>query len=145
MAKLHYFYPLIAVSMALSGCALSEADNVPAPISAKAAKQLDKELSGKVAGESVSCIPSTHTIDSIRISDDMLLYRVSGRLVYQNKLRSPCTGLASDRDIMVIETHGGQYCRGDFIRLVDRNSGFSGSVCSLGDFTPYRKAKDGAG
>jgi hypothetical protein len=77
----------------------------------------------------------------IRISDDILLYRVSGNLVYKNNLRSSCPGLARDNDIVVSEQFGSQKCRGDLLKLVDRTSGIPGPVCSLGEFVPYRKDK----
>ena len=73
------------------------------------------------------------------LSDDMLLYKVSGRLVYQNRLKSSCPGLASDNDIIVTEQFGSQQCRGDIIKLVDRLGGIPGPFCVLGDFVPYRK------
>jgi hypothetical protein len=125
--------------LACGACAPAQTASGPAPISAKMAKALEKELKGKVAGQPVNCISGSSHYNPIRISDDMLLYRVSGRLVYQNKLKWACNGLADDDDIMVTETFGGQYCRGDIIRLVDRTGGFPGSHCVLGDFTPYRK------
>jgi hypothetical protein len=132
-------FGLIA-SMALAGCTYGDADTAPAPIRDKEAKILAKELKGKVAGEPRKCINS-RGVDAIRISDDTLLYRESGRLVYQNKLRGPCPGLTRGDDIMVTESFSGQLCSGDLIRLVDRTSGIQGPVCSLGDFVPYRKAK----
>jgi hypothetical protein len=130
---------LLSLLFATAACAPVDTANTPAPIGEKQAKMLAKELKGKVAGAPVNCISSTHHYDPIRISDDMLLYRVSGRLVYQNKLRGICNGLTRDDDIIVTETFGSQYCRGDIIRLVDRMSGFPGGFCSLGEFTPYRK------
>ncbi len=132
-------FGLIA-SMALAGCAYGDADTAPAPIRDKEAKILAKELKGKVAVEPRKCINS-RGVDAIRISDDTLLYRESGRLVYQNKLRGPCPGLTRGDDIMVTESFSGQLCSGDLIRLVDRTSGIQGPVCSLGDFVPYHKAK----
>ncbi|MBP6380854.1 MAG: hypothetical protein KA312_10635 [Sphingorhabdus sp.] len=130
----------LTASIALAGCAYGDADTAPAPIRDKEAKILAKELRGKVAGEPRNCINS-RGVDAIRISDDTLLYRESGRLVYQNKLRGPCPGLTRGDDIMVTESFSGQLCSGDLIRLVDRTSGIQGPVCSLGDFVPYRKAK----
>ena len=130
----------LTASIALAGCAYGDADTAPAPIRDKEAKILAKELKGKVAGEPRNCINS-RGVDAIRISDDMLLYRESGRLVYQNKLRGPCPGLTRGDDIMVTESFSGQLCRGDLIRLVDRTSGIQGPVCSLGEFVPYRKVK----
>jgi hypothetical protein len=124
----------------LASCAPVESAAGPAPLDAKQAMLLDKELSGKVAGEPLNCLSNSQTVNVIRVSDDILLYRQSGRLVYQNKLRYTCHGLSRDDDIIVTETFGGSLCKGDLIRLVDRSSGIQGPVCSLGEFIPYRKA-----
>lgn len=140
MLRLGLGFGLIA-SMALAGCAYGDADTTPAPIRDKEAKILEKELKGKVAGEPRNCIYNSRNVNAIRISDDTLLYRESGRTVYMNKLRSSCPGLTRGDDIMVVETYSGQLCSGDIIRLVDRTSGIQGPVCSLGEFVPYKKAK----
>jgi hypothetical protein len=132
----------LAGTVLLSGCSYGDAENSPAPIRDREAKILAKELKGKVAGEPQNCISTLGRENMIRISDDMLLYRQSGRLVYQNKLRSPCPGLARDSDVLVTESFGGQLCRGDIVRLVDRTSGMPGPVCSLGEFVPYRTKAD---
>ncbi len=129
---------LIALAM-LAGCAASEAQNAPTPLTDKQAKLLAKEIDGRTPGEPVSCISNIGQRNIIRVSDDMLLYRVSGRLVYQNKLRAPCPGLARDDDVIISEQFGSQQCRGDLLRLVDRVGGIPGPVCVLGDFVPYRK------
>ncbi len=129
----------IAVPLCLAACAPTDMANMPAPIGEKQAKLLEKELKGKIPGPPVSCLSSLNRYDTIRISDDMLLYRANGRLVYQNMLRGKCNGLANDDDIIVTETFGGQHCKGDILRLVDRSSGIPGGFCSLGDFVPYRK------
>lgn len=99
---------------------------------------LDRNLSGKVAGEPVSCITSIGTDQTIRVSDNILLYRVSGRLVFKNELRGGCPGLSRDNDVIVTEVRGSGPCRGDIIHLVDRTTGIRGPSCVLGDFTPYR-------
>lgn len=121
--------------------ACGDVDSTPVPLTEKQSALLTKELNGKVAGKPVNCINDYDTSNLIRISDNMLLYRVSGRLVYQNNLRYSCPGIARDTDIIVSEQFGGQKCRGDVIRLVDRNNGMTGPVCSLGEFTPYRADK----
>jgi hypothetical protein len=129
----------LASLAALAGCTASSAESTPAPLTDKQAKLLEKQIGGKVAGEPVRCISNFGQQNIIRVSDDMLLYRASGRLVYQNRLQSSCPGLASDRDIIVTEQYGGQQCRGDLVRLVDRVGGIPGPVCILGNFVPYRK------
>ena len=114
-------------------------DSTPKPLTEKQSIVLAKELDGKTAGEPLRCISDFNGTNLIRVSDDMLLYRVSSRLVYQNKLRGTCSGLSRDSDIIVSEQFGGQKCKGDILRLVDRTSGIQGGFCSLGDFVPYRK------
>ena len=127
---------------ALTSC--GDVDSTPKPLTEKQSELLTKELAGKVAGTPINCISGFNSTNVVRVSDDILLYRVSGNLVYKNTLRSSCPGLARDSDIMVTEQFGGQKCRGDLIKLVDRTSGIPGPVCSLGQFTPYRKDKSGS-
>lgn len=136
-----HLLPLLSATILLGACNYSDAETAPAPIRDKEAKVLEKELKGKVAGEPRNCISNSRNVNAIRISDDTLLYRESGRTVYVNKLRSSCPGLTRGDDILVVETYSGQLCSGDIIRLVDRNSGIQGPVCSLGQFTPYKKVK----
>jgi len=121
--------------------ACGQVDSTPKPLTEKQSTMLMKELNGKVAGEPVNCISDFNATNTIRVSDNILLYRLSGRFVYQNNLRSACSGLARDNDIIVSEQFGGQKCKGDIIRLVDRTSGMTGGVCSLGEFVPYRSEK----
>lgn len=130
----------LPLGLCMAGCAASEAETAPLPLTEKQAELLSKELDGKVAGEAVRCIGNSPQANVIRVSDDLLLYRVSGRLVYQNRLRSPCPGLARDDDVMVSRQWGSQQCRGDIFQLVDRVGGIPGPTCVLGDFVPYRKA-----
>jgi hypothetical protein len=130
---------MFAAGASLASCAQMDAESTPKPLTEKQSKLLDKELKDKVPGEAVSCISDFNADNIIRVSDDLLLFRQSGRVVYQNRLRSPCPGLARDNDILVFEQFASQKCRGDLIRLVDRTSGIQGPTCSLGEFVPYRK------
>ncbi len=128
-------------ALMLAGCGPMNTAAGPVPLNEKQTLALDKELKGKVAGKPLNCLSTSDTSNVIRISDDMLLYRQSGRLVYQNKLRYACPGLERGDDILVTEVFGGSLCKGDLIRLVDRTSGIQGPVCSLGEFVPYRTVK----
>lgn len=130
---------LIVPLLTLAACA--QMDSAPTPLTDKQAEQLDKQLAGKTAGAPQRCISDFNANNMIRVSDDILLYRVSGNLVYKNNLRYTCPGLARDSDIVVTEQFGSQKCRGDLVRLVDRTSGIPGPVCSLGEFIPYKKMK----
>ena len=124
----------------LAACA--PVDSTPQPLTDKQSMVLSKQLAGKVAGEPQNCINDFNNTNLVRVSDDILLYRVSSRLVYENRLWYSCPGLARDNDIIVTEQFGSQRCKGDIFRLVDRTSGIQGPTCSLGEFVPYRTDKN---
>lgn len=127
--------------LAVLAASCAPVDSTPKPLTEKQGIALAKQLDGKVAGTPQRCISGFSATNLIRVSDDILLYRVSGNLVYENRLRYSCSGLARDNDIIVSEQFGSQKCSGDLIRLVDRTSGIQGPTCSLGEFVPYRKDK----
>lgn len=130
----------------IAGCAPSGAAEAgAAALSPRQVERLDKQLAGKVAGEPIRCLPNYRTSETIRISDDILLYRSGGNLVYRNTLKNSCPGLARDSDIMVVRQFGSSTCEGDFFHLVDRTSGIRGPTCVFGEFVPYRKPAGDAG
>jgi hypothetical protein len=140
-----FMRPIIFAAFALPmttivGCA--PVDSTPQPLTDKQSEQRAKLLAGKLAGKPMNCISDYGSTNMIRISDDIVHYRVSGNLVYENRLRSNCPGLADNDDIIVSEQYGSQKCSGDLLRLVDRTSGIQGPVCILGEFVPYRKDKN---
>lgn len=129
----------------LAACApAGSAEPGAAVLTPKQAEVLNKQLGDKVAGEPVTCLNSgARTYQTIKVSDDILLYRASGRLVYRNNLQGSCPGLARDNDFMVVRSYGTGTCRGDFFHLVDRSSGIRGPTCVFGEFVPYRKPEGG--
>jgi hypothetical protein len=95
------------------------------------------ELAGLAAGAPQHCV-TISSQQSFRVSDDnrhVLLYG-GGRTIYANQL-GQCR-FASD-DILVTEPVGSQYCRGDIVRSLDRQSRIPGPACILGDFVPYTR------
>lgn len=118
----------------LTGCAGSYA---PRPLTEKQTVALDKALAGKVAGEKRSCINREPQTSLTVISNNVLLYRVSGKLVYKNELIGSCNGLTYG-DTMIVRSFGSQLCRGDFTTTANLQSGIQTGACALGDFTPYR-------
>ncbi len=134
-----------ALTLTLAGCAgggwYGGVDGGPTQLSEKQAAVMEKQLAGKVAGPAVSCVSSTNLNNPIKVSDSIILYRVSKNLVYRNDLVGGCPGLARDDDIMVTRSFGSsQQCNGDIIHMVDRTSGMPGGACSYGKFVPYRTA-----
>ncbi len=143
MTRLFTSLSFATAALALGSCAGMATTAEPDELTADQLAELDRNLGGKEAGEPVRCLPAGgQGLQTIRVSDDILLYRQSGRLVYRNDLRGGCPGLSRDSDIMVFRNIGGSTCRGDIFTLVDRNSGIRGGACVLGDFTPYRTPRN---
>lgn len=133
---------LAAPALLLSACTNPQGPQAEAaPLNPKQLKLVERELGGKVQGEAIKCLPNHLRHDTVRVSDNMLLYRASRNLVYRNDLRDSCPGLARDRDIIVVRQFGSSTCSGDFFHLVDRTSGMRGPTCIFGEFTPFRKEK----
>ena len=111
----------------------------PPRLTEKQAARLEAALEGKVAGEPLSCVSRYPAASLTAISESVLLYRVSGRLVYRNDLIGSCAGL-SRGDTLIIKPTGlsSQYCRGDLVRSADLTTGSVTGGCALGSFTPYR-------
>ncbi len=136
---------MLAAPLVASCAPAGTAEAGAAALTPKQAERLDKQLAGKVPGEPIRCLPNYQSNQTIRISDDILLYRANGKLVYRNNLRGACPGLARDSDIMVVRQFGSSTCSGDFFHLVDRTSGIRGPTCVFGEFVPYRKPAGDAG
>ena len=65
----------------------------PQPLTDKQTADLDKALAGKVAGEKMSCINREPQTNLTVISNNVVLYKVSRKLVYKNELIGSCNGL----------------------------------------------------
>ena len=118
----------------LAGCTGSYE---PKPLTDKQVATLDKALAGKVVGEKVSCINRESQTSLTVVSNSVLLYRVSRKLVYRNDLIGSCNGLTYG-DTMIVRSYGSQLCRGDFTTSANLMTGMTTGACALGDFTPYR-------
>lgn len=126
--------PLLAAAGTLGACTGSYE---PKPLTPRQTADLDKALADKVAGEKVSCINREPQTNLTVISNNVLLYRVSKKLVYRNDLIGSCNGLTYG-DTMIVRSFGSQLCRGDFTTTANLQTGMTSGACALGDFTPYR-------
>ena len=122
------------VPLMLAACA---GGSEPPRLTEKQAARLEAALEGKVAGEPVNCVSRYPGSSLTAVSESVLLYRVSGRLIYRNDLIGSCTGLGRG-DTLIIKPTGSQYCRGDIARSADLVTGSITGGCALGSFTPYR-------
>ncbi|AOH85481.1 hypothetical protein AWL63_17605 [Sphingomonas panacis] len=97
--------------------------------------QLAKMLDGRVAGKPVDCLSLTQIRSSQIIDDTAIVYTTSDGTMYVN--RPSGANFLDDDDILVSEPRGGQACRMDIVRLIDRGSRMPGGSIGLNDFVPY--------
>ena len=139
MAKpMHIRLPLaagIAAALAVSGCA-----HVGGPgrerERERAEVRLARVLEGRVPGEPRSCI-SAFESSRLQILDRTAVAYDAGGTIWVPRPDNPNS--LDSRDIVVIRRTGGQLCKQDLIRTVDRTGHFTTGAVFLGDFVPYRR------
>ena len=102
--------------------------------------ELAKLLEGRVAGEPRDCIPLSTARNSQIIDKTAIVYK-AGSTYWVNRPKGGAESLDDD-DILVLKTSGSQLCSIDTLQLHDRTSRMYSGFVSLGEFVPYRKAKD---
>lgn len=127
---------MLRASVAMAMVALLAA----APAAAKR-KTPDAELAellkGRTAEPAVRCITPT-TNDSQRIISGKGIVYGNGRRIWVNVPIGRLDTMRWD-DVLVTERFGGQLCRNDQIRVVDRFSRVPRPILRLGEFVPYVK------
>ncbi|MBW6528933.1 hypothetical protein KZ813_19000 [Sphingomonas sp. RHCKR7] len=99
--------------------------------------ELAELLKGRIAEPAVRCITPT-TNDSQRIISGKAIVYGNGRRIWVNVPIGRLDTMRWD-DVLVTERFGGQLCRNDQIRVVDRFSRVPRPILRLGDFVPYVK------
>ncbi len=129
MLHVRSLLPLLAVPLLLA------ASDAPAPLSAKALK----ELEGRTAGAPVSCV-QLRRIQSTRIVDETaIIYKQSSRLWYVNQPdRGHCALLHPNR-VLITRTTTAQLCGADLVTVAEANSPITYGACGLSEFVPYTK------
>jgi hypothetical protein len=117
--------------LALAGCAPQN----PAPMQSA----LPAMFAGYSAGSARNCIPASRSTGISLIDDNHAIVR-DGGTIWVSQLRAPCNADNGLRTI-VIDVHGGNYCRNDAFRLADATSTIPGPSCFLGDWIPYRRGR----
>lgn len=128
------FVTAIAIAtVALAGGAASAKQT----LAEKGQAKLEKMLQGRVAGKPVSCI-STLQNSNLTVIDKTALVYGTGTTIYVNRTKDPRW---IDRDDILVThpTQGGQLCKLDSVRTVDRGSRMPGAAILLEDFVPYTK------
>ena len=127
----------------LAGAALASCTTAPngSANNSYAQQRLAALLAGKVAGQPADCIPEYRSNTSAVITPQAIAFTVSPSRVYVNNIAGTgCEGLANPTYTLVSTSHGpGGLCRGDLVKIVDRQVGTMVGSCSLGSFVPYTR------
>lgn len=124
----------VLTALLLGGCVQAD----PAPT---VAAELADTLAGRVAGAPQRCVSVT-ALGGPQIVGQTLVYRDGPRL-WVNTPADGCPSLRGD-PITIVEVQGGQVCRNDLFRTVDRGGiGIPGPYCRFGPFIPYTKPGQG--
>ncbi len=124
-----------AVAVVLSSCTTTGAP-IRHAIQDREEARLAEMLRGRLPGQPRSCI-SAFDANRLQILDHTAIVYEAGDTVWVSRPADPHS--LDTSDIVVIKRTGGQLCKQDIIRTVDRMSGFTTGVVFLGDFVPYRK------
>jgi hypothetical protein len=121
---------------ACSAAILAVGSAAPAQPSPRAADEIAKALAGRVAGPPLNCI--SHRARMHVVDDWTILFRDRG-IVYVQRPRGGCHGLANGMSLIRNQFGTTQLCRGDINRVVDLRTGFGTGACVYSEFLPYRK------
>ncbi len=101
--------------------------------------KLGAVLSGRAAGPAQDCVDG-RDLGSEPYGGRVILFgSPSDDVVYVNRPPAACVGLEPGRALRVT-TPAARLCRGDVAMVFDPASGTELGGCSLGEFTPYRRA-----
>jgi hypothetical protein len=116
--------------VALAGCA-------PQAVQPGQRDALAQELAGRTPAGTSTCV-SPFGSQNIRVVNSNTVAYGDGKTIYLNRLTSACPAL-DPYNTIIIESHGGQYCRGDHIRGLEPGAIIPGPTCFLGDWTAYKR------
>jgi hypothetical protein len=103
------------------------------------ARELQRELAGRVAGEPIRCLPTYRARDMLAIDEQTILFR-DGRTTYVSRMNGGCSGLGSAGYTLITKTIGGSnLCGGDIAQVADVSSRMVVGSCTFGDFVPYTR------
>lgn len=123
---------LTATAALLAGTALEARPRM------SGAQELDKLLTGRVAGAPVHCI-SNYDTREMRVIDKTAIVFGWGNTIWVNTPRNVAD--LDDDDVLITHPTGSQFCDLDIVTTADRSGGFTNGFLSLGTFVPYRRAR----
>jgi len=108
------------------------------PPSTPSGSVLAQKLAGRVAGKPQTCVTRFGEQNLHALDAGTLVYG-DGATIYVNTLPpGSCPGI-QPLSTLIVDTSGGQICRGDRVRALEMGAIIPGAPCNLGDWIPYRK------
>ena len=101
---------------------------------------LAKALTGLTPGRPTSCINPANPTLNTHVYGKTILYSAGPNRIWRSETGGGCEG-AAHGDIIVQVEHEGRPCSGDILRTIEQSSRIPTGSCSLGQFTPYAKAR----
>jgi hypothetical protein len=102
--------------------------------------RLARALEGRVPGRPVDCINLRDVRSSSVINDTAILYRI-GDTIYVNRPRAGARAL-NQWDTQVQRPFNNRLCSVDTVNMVNLQSGTYSGTVFLGEFVPYRRARN---
>ena len=96
-----------------------------------------REVAGRTMGKTETCV-STFANENLRVIDRSTVAYGQGRTIYISRLPGACPGI-DQLNTLIVETSGGQYCRGDRVRGLEPGAIIPGPSCNLGNWTAYTR------
>ncbi len=129
---------LVSAGMALASCTTAP---TPSANDIYAQQRLAALLAGKVAGPPVDCIPGYQANMSATLTPQAIAFQANPSRVYvTNTAGTGCDGLSDQTYTLVTTSRGpGGLCRGDIVKIIDRQVGTMMGSCSLGSFVTYTR------
>jgi len=107
----------------------------------RSARELQRELAGRVAGQPLRCLQTYRARDMTTIDESTVLFR-DGRTTYVTRMNGPCLGLGSGGNTLLTKTFGtSALCRGDIAQVISISPRMVVGSCTFGDFVPYTRPR----
>jgi len=129
----------IAAAAALGGCAMSQDPESAAATSTEDRRALAEALGDRVAGPAQQCVQRSTLRGNRGYGERTIVFEGPGSTLYVNRTLNACPRLRPWNAIR-IRTMGNSLCSNELVQVFDPTTGTEYGGCSLGEFTPYRRA-----
>ncbi len=129
--------PVLCLAALLGSCSMAPQPEMRSPSGQRAFESL---LSGKVAGQPVSCLPNYNANDMSIIDSRTVGFRVGTGTVYMMQLSEGCGLLGSGGYALLTRSFGGSgLCTGDIAQVADVTNRQTVGSCTIGPIVPYTR------